>query len=365
MTSIDDLVAEAQRQLTICNACRYCEGYCAVYPALARRDALTGGDITQLANLCHDCRACFDACMYAPPHEFEVNVPQVLSAIRTTSYDRLVSRPKRATRLGWWAAAAVSLVMAVLVIVVAAVRGSDGLHPGHGSAESPYAVIALPALLAVVLAACAWSALVFVRAGLRYWREVDGDLSHLLDIRSHGRAFLAAAELRNLRGGGDGCYFPGDRPSAIRRRLHHAVAYGALLAFVSTVAAGIEEHLVHANPPYPYLSLPVLSGLIGGIAMTIGCTGLLLVRATRRRDLEFEEMGRRGTAFIVALDALAVTGLLTLFARTTPLFGVILILHLAVVVVSFALVPYSKFMHLLYRYLALVRDVREAQPASG
>ena len=32
-----DLLAEAERQLDICNACRYCEGYCAVFPALERR----------------------------------------------------------------------------------------------------------------------------------------------------------------------------------------------------------------------------------------------------------------------------------------------------------------------------------------
>jgi hypothetical protein len=26
------LVAEGQRMASICNACRYCEGYCAVFP---------------------------------------------------------------------------------------------------------------------------------------------------------------------------------------------------------------------------------------------------------------------------------------------------------------------------------------------
>ena len=29
---LDELIAEAQRMLAICNACRYCEGYCAVFP---------------------------------------------------------------------------------------------------------------------------------------------------------------------------------------------------------------------------------------------------------------------------------------------------------------------------------------------
>ncbi|MGV3656121.1 MAG: tricarballylate utilization protein TcuB, partial [Noviherbaspirillum sp.] len=28
---------EVNRQLQICNACRYCEGFCAVFPAMTRR----------------------------------------------------------------------------------------------------------------------------------------------------------------------------------------------------------------------------------------------------------------------------------------------------------------------------------------
>ncbi len=70
-----NLVAEAQRVLAICNACRYCEGYCAVFPALERRLAFDEGDIHYLANLCHNCGACLYACQYAPPHEFAAELP--------------------------------------------------------------------------------------------------------------------------------------------------------------------------------------------------------------------------------------------------------------------------------------------------
>src|SRR3982751_5955294 len=41
-TRLEALVEEAQRVLAICNACRYCEGYCAVFPALERRLAFDG-----------------------------------------------------------------------------------------------------------------------------------------------------------------------------------------------------------------------------------------------------------------------------------------------------------------------------------
>ena len=61
--------------LAICNACRYCEGYCAVFPALERRLAFDESDVHYLANLCHNCGACLYACQYAPPHEFAAQLP--------------------------------------------------------------------------------------------------------------------------------------------------------------------------------------------------------------------------------------------------------------------------------------------------
>ena len=77
---------EAGRQLVICNACRYCEGFCAVFPAMERRRSFAPADLTYLANLCFDCRACFYACQYAPPHEFAVNVPKIFAELRTETY---------------------------------------------------------------------------------------------------------------------------------------------------------------------------------------------------------------------------------------------------------------------------------------
>jgi citrate/tricarballylate utilization protein len=57
---------EAARQLQICNACRYCEGFCAVFPAMTRRLEFGAADVHYLANLCHGCGACLHACQYAP-----------------------------------------------------------------------------------------------------------------------------------------------------------------------------------------------------------------------------------------------------------------------------------------------------------
>ena len=39
---------EVRRIMQICNACRYCEGFCAVFPAMERRRLFTDGDVSYL-----------------------------------------------------------------------------------------------------------------------------------------------------------------------------------------------------------------------------------------------------------------------------------------------------------------------------
>ena len=81
-----EVLDEARRVMTICNACRYCEGHCAVFPAMTLRLEFAAGDLNYLANLCHDCGACFHHCQYAPPHEFAVDVPKVFAELRRQTW---------------------------------------------------------------------------------------------------------------------------------------------------------------------------------------------------------------------------------------------------------------------------------------
>src|SRR5262245_23561945 len=83
----DELVRQGQHVMTVCNACRYCEAYCAMFPAMENRMTFAKGDLTYLANLCHNCGECLYACQYAPPHEFGINVPRALAEIRLASYE--------------------------------------------------------------------------------------------------------------------------------------------------------------------------------------------------------------------------------------------------------------------------------------
>lgn len=66
------------------------------------------------------------------------------------------------------------------------------------------------------------------------------------------------------------------------------------------------------------------------------------------------------------LGLLALTGLLTLLLRATPAFGLILVIHLATIVVCFAIAPYTRFVHAGYRFLALVADaIEQRRPGSA
>ena len=80
------ILEEADRLMTVCNSCRYCEGLCAVFPAMEMRRAFSDGDLNYFANLCHGCGACYTDCQFSPPHEFNVNVPQTLAIARADSY---------------------------------------------------------------------------------------------------------------------------------------------------------------------------------------------------------------------------------------------------------------------------------------
>lgn len=351
---MDDLFTEANRQLTICNACRYCEGYCAVFPALERRTLLEDGDITHLADLCHDCRACFTACMYAPPHEFAINPPAVLSEVRRRTYASYLPALPRPSWLRGRAGLAAAVVAAAVLVAAVALIGS-----GHGAPGSPYRVIAYPLLLLVAGAPCVWSAGVIIVAAARYWRDTYGSLRGLLNARAVAAAARHAATLRYMRGGGADCSYPGDAPSAARRRLHACVAYGFLACVGSTVAAAIEQDLAGQPPPYPVLSAPVLLGVGGGIGLLAGCVGLIMLK--RRADPVPSDPGMtpRDYGLLAALAVLAATGLLTLLVRGTPAYGPVLVVHLAAVVTSFAIAPYTKFVHFIYRVLALVQDSAE------
>ena len=130
---------ETRRIMQICNACRYCEEFCAVFPAMERRRTFDVGDTAYLANLCHNCGSCFHSCQYAPLHEFAINVPQTLSERRTQSYEDY-AWPPTVSRIfrynGFIVTLIVCLVLSACVGAMLALISPHlfwGIHLGEGA----------------------------------------------------------------------------------------------------------------------------------------------------------------------------------------------------------------------------------------
>src|SRR5215203_2366844 len=128
--------AEVARVMQICNACRYCEGFCAVFPAMTRRLEFTRADSHYLSNLCHNCGACLHACQYAPPHEFGVNVPHSMAKVRVETYTEY-AWPRALGALyrrnGVTLSVALTLSLALFLIVGAARNGAVWGQPVQGN----------------------------------------------------------------------------------------------------------------------------------------------------------------------------------------------------------------------------------------
>jgi citrate/tricarballylate utilization protein len=165
--------------------------------------------------------------------------------------------------------------------------------------------------------------------------------------------------LRYLDGGGVGCVNEDERPSDRRKIYHHLTFYGFLLCFASTSVATLYHYLLAREAPYAWWDLPVVLGTVGGIGLLIGPAGLLAEKRKRDPALVDEKRNGMDVAFIAMLFLTGITGMVLLILRNTPAMGPLLALHLGMVFSLFITMPYGKFVHGIYRFVALVRYARE------
>lgn len=357
--ALTDLIEEARRVLAICNACRYCEGYCAVFPSLQRRLSFTESDVHYLANLCHNCGSCLYACQYAPPHEFQLNFPRTMAQVRARSYRKyawpgFLARAFDANGLVTSLATAASL--AFMLLFAALATDPARLFMAFSDARGSFhAVISHDAMVAVFGPVFAFVVVALLMGFVRFWHDMGEETGDFVAQAATGDAPGDALTLKYLDGGGDGCTYPDETPSFARRRFHHLTFYGFLLCFAATGTATIYHYLLGWKAPYPFWSLPVLLGTAGGLGLLIGPAGLAWL--TRRRDPELADAAQNGmnAGFLALLFLTSLTGLGLLAFRETPAMGMLLVAHLGVVLSLFVTMPYGKFVHAVYRFAALVR----------
>jgi len=343
--------------MTICNACRYCEGLCAVFPAMEMRRTFAAGDLNYLANLCHQCGACFPDCQYSPPHQFDVNVPAALARLRNDSYADYVW-PRALAGVFARNGLLVTLLCAasVALFIIGFVAFADPAALWSRNAGDFYKVMPHRAMVLLFGAVSLYAIVAFVFCLRAFWRDIGGG--------SLGPAALAQAvgdtfTLRYLGGGGGGCTSENEYPSSRRRVYHHFTFYGFLLCFAATCVATFYHYAYGWRAPYTVYSLPVLLGIIGGLGLLIGPVGLFVL--SRKRVPKLTDATRRGmdTAFTTMLFLTSLTGFLLLVLRDTGAMGLLLAIHLGVVFALFLSLPYGKFVHGLYRFLALIKYAGE------
>lgn len=356
-------LAEADRLMTVCNSCRYCEGLCAVFPAMEMRRAFSDGDLNYLANLCHSCGACYFDCQFSPPHAFNVNVPIVLAQVRNESYAHY-AWPRALAPLFSRNATAIALITSFSV--AAFLFGFMALNNqrvmfGAQTGEGAFYRLMPHNAMALLFGAAFLYALAALGFGLRnFLRDVGESRDTLTNPQFNLQAAKDTARLRYLDGGGAGCMNEDEHAAKDHRRVyHHLTFYGFLLCFASTVTATLYHYLLGREAPYPWWDVPVALGTLGGIGLLVGPIGLL--RAKAAREPAIREAGGQGmeSAFALMLLLLGLTGLALLLLRGTPMLGTMLAIHLGAVFGFFVTMPYSKFVHGLYRYAALVRYAKE------
>ena len=354
--------AEAAREFTICNACRYCEGFCAVFPAMTQRLEFGRDDVHYLANLCHNCGACLHACQYAPPHEFGVNLPKALAELRVHTYSEY-AWPRVFGGLYRKAGAYVALSLGgglALFLLLAVLQGGGLVRPANGG--NFYAVFPHNLLVTLFGAVFAWVLLALGVGVLRFWNAWSpGPGSSAAAME----AAESALTLRYLGGGhGEGCNEADDRFTLARRVAHHFTFYGFMLCLASTSVATLYHYALGWKAPYPFTSLPVVLGTLGGIGLLIGPLGLFLLNRKRHPDHGDRAQKAMDHGLIWLLFLVSLTGLLLMVLRDTSAMTALLAVHLGFVMALFLTMPYGKFAHGMYRVAALLKyAIEKRQPS--
>jgi citrate/tricarballylate utilization protein len=355
--------SEADRMLQICNACRYCEGFCAVFPAMTRRIEFTPSVVNYLANLCHNCGACLHACQYAPPHEFGVNIPRVMAELRKDTYITY-AWPQAFGALyksnGITVSLAVSLSIAFFLILSSFLNGSLASGPLDANFYAVFSHNTLALMFGLVFG----FALLAISIGLvHFWKDISAGA---ISASAASEATHDALTLKYLGGGhGEGCNNKDDAFTLWRKRFHHMTFYGFMLCFASTSVATFYHYFLGLHAPYDLTSLPVIFGTLGGIGLLVGPAGLLylnLQRNSAHGDATQKPMDR---AFIVLLFLVSASGLLLLAYRDTSGMASLLAVHLGFVMGLFLTMPYGKFGHGFYRMIALLKNSIEKRQKSN
>jgi citrate/tricarballylate utilization protein len=206
------ILEEADRLMTVCNSCRYCEGLCAVFPAMEMRRSFSDGDLNYLANLCHACGACYTDCQFSPPHEFNVNVPQTLAIARADSW-AAYAWPRAFSgvfaRNGLAISVIAALSVAAFIFGFAAFNDRQVLYAIHTGPGAFYRLMPHNAMAGLFGAALLYAIIALAMGVRAFWRDIGEPIGMRADpgsiwqaMKDAGAISTAAASAASTRTSG-------------------------------------------------------------------------------------------------------------------------------------------------------------------
>lgn len=352
----NEIYERANKSCIICNSCRYCEGLCAVFPAMEKKREFSLQDIDYLANLCHQCSECFYDCQYAPPHEFDLSIPTQFARVRQVSYEKYAFPGflGKAFRKN----AIVSSIVLVLAVFIGFFMASGASGDGQGN----YYFFIPEGCMISIFGAVAVLVLVALFGSCAKYAKAIG--LNKVNAKAITQSIKDALKMRYLGGHeGEGCTYPSELRSNARRIGHHFVMYGFILCFVATTLAAIYSHILGIKAPYEPTQLPKLFGIIGGSLLCVGVIFMLYLKMIADKNIVDSKSVSMDFALLGMLFIVSFSGLVLMLLRQSELLSVLLYFHLSTVLALFVLIPYSKFIHVFYRFLALVKYNMDEQEA--
>jgi quinone-modifying oxidoreductase subunit QmoC len=216
-------------------------------------------------------------------------------------------------------------------------------------------IIYIEAVFSLAVGAAVVAAIV---GGLRYWKVMNeffpaadhrdsaqGLFSTLIDILKHRRFYQCEEDRVGTR----------ESHKSHLRKSHLGVFYGFLGLVVTTTSVGIGIYIFGYLTPWPLWHPVKILGNVSGVAMLIGC-GIFLYR----RLIDQEKAGKSTYSdwlFLWVLTLTTLTGFLCEILRLAnipPLAYGVYFVHLIFIFVLLVYIPYSKFAHLAYRFVAML-----------
>ncbi|MBN1343871.1 MAG: quinone-interacting membrane-bound oxidoreductase complex subunit QmoC [Phycisphaerae bacterium] len=376
---IEDMAKLGGESFKQCFQCATCSGTCPISPdkdPFPRKEMVWAvwGLKDKLVKdpdiwLCHQCNDCSIMCPRGG------NPGDVLAVARSYAYQHYALPSFLGKALA--TAKALPLLLAVpvviLLIALAAKTGFDlTMDNGQPFAFQTVATVdgkevatdhkfafayffPTTKLLDPIFVATAIVAVVLLVTGLlRFWRDISAETKPVRGIVS--AVIMAITEILSHS------RFNECDQAKGRYLAHMLTFYGflALLATTTIVFLGYYTHLIHL--PMPLYHPVKILGNVGAIAFFVGLCMLIKTRATDAAKAG--KSNYQDWLFLGVMIGLAVTGILTQLIRlagqaseSTSVIGLacfVYFLHLVLVWFLIAYLPFSKFAHLAYRFVAII-----------